>query len=226
MKLPAFQFYPGDWRKDPGVQSLDYQSRGVWLEILCLMHESERRGVLLLNGKAMPESALARLLGIEPNLLNQILTTLDNHGVTSREAETGALMSRRMVRDESLRKIRQTCGKKGGNPVLLNQIPTTGDNQISTPSSSSSSSPSVEEREGVCIPPMTRQELDRLAEMRGVPKECVEWFWNTHDARGWTDATGQPIRKVEPMLMNALQKWRAKPQAYGALKPRNRGPNI
>jgi hypothetical protein len=51
MKLPAFQFYPADWRKDPGVQSLPYFERGIWFEILCLMHESEQRGKLILNGR-------------------------------------------------------------------------------------------------------------------------------------------------------------------------------
>ena len=60
-RLPAFQFYPADWRKDPGVQSLDYETRGIWWEIICLLHESDERGVLLLNGKPMPEDALCRL---------------------------------------------------------------------------------------------------------------------------------------------------------------------
>ena len=146
MKLPAFQFYPGDWRKDSGVQSLDYEARGVWFEILCLMHESTPRGVLTLNNKAMPESALARLLGLDENLLKQILTKLTEHGVASVEPTTGALMSRRMVRDEKLRQTRAECGKQGGNPRLLKQNPTnevtTGDKQIPTPSSSSSSSSS------------------------------------------------------------------------------------
>ena len=115
-----------------------------------MMHESDRRGVLLLNGRAMPDDALARLLGLDVILLKQILTTLDNHGVTSHDEQTGALMSRRMVRDENLRKIRADAGKQGGNPVLLKQIPTTGVKQIPTPSSSSSSSSSssnTEERE-------------------------------------------------------------------------------
>ena len=49
-KLPAMQFYPGDWRKDIGVQSLSFHDRGVWFEMLMLMHGSERRGVLVLNG--------------------------------------------------------------------------------------------------------------------------------------------------------------------------------
>ena len=44
-KLPALQFYPGDWRKDLGVQSLSFHDRGVWFEMLMLMHDSENRGV-------------------------------------------------------------------------------------------------------------------------------------------------------------------------------------
>ena len=137
-KLPAFQFYPGDWRKDMGVQSLSFHDRGVWWEMLCLMHESERRGVLILNGQAMTEDSLTRLLGLDKQILTTTLTTLLTSGVASREEHTGAIYSRRMVRDENLRKIRTEAGSKGGNPVLLNQNTTTTVNQKSTPSSSSS----------------------------------------------------------------------------------------
>lgn len=149
MKLPAFQFYPGDWRKDPGVQSLDYFARGVWFEILCLMHESERRGFLLLNGKPMPEPALASLLGIQLNLLKQNLSKIEGYGVASRDEKSGALICRRMIRDEYIREVRREAGKQGGNPSLLNQNPSktepkpeNQDNQIPTPSSSSSISSS------------------------------------------------------------------------------------
>ena len=148
MKLPAVQFYPGDWRKDVGVQSLTYHDRGVWFEILMLMHESESRGMLLLNGRPMSEDALGRLLGLDNQTLKQTLTTLLSSGVASIDEATGALMNRRMVRDEKLRKIRSESGKKGGNPALLKQNPTTrvkqkrttGVKQNPTPSSSSSTS--------------------------------------------------------------------------------------
>ena len=67
-KLPAFQFYPGDWRKDMGVQALNYFDRGVWHEMICLMHESERRGVLVLNGNAMTDDMLAQILGLDKQI--------------------------------------------------------------------------------------------------------------------------------------------------------------
>jgi hypothetical protein len=132
MKLPAIQFYPADWRKDPGVQSLDYFDKGVWFEILCLMHESPERGKLLLNGVAMPDAALARVLGLDNQTLTKTLTTLLDYGVASRDLESGALINRRMVKDETVRKIRTEAGRKGGNPVLLNQKPTTKDKQKTT----------------------------------------------------------------------------------------------
>ena len=66
------------------------------------------------------------------------------------------------------------------------------------------------------IPPMSRKDFDTLADMRAVPKDCAEWFWNTHDARGWLDARGQPIRKVEPLLLNALRAWRSNQGPVGS----------
>lgn len=139
-KLPAIQFYPGDWKKDPGVQALSFHDRGVWFEILLLMHESDQRGKLLLNGRPMPLEALSQLLGIDKQILQCTLDTLINYGVVSVCEETKALACRRMIRDEKLRQIRTEAGKKGGNPILLNQNSTTQLKLIPTPSSSTSSS--------------------------------------------------------------------------------------
>lgn len=142
MKLPSMQLYPGDWKKDPGVQSLSYEDRGIWFEIMLLMFESSERGKLMLNGKPMPDDALARSLGLDKQILTTTITTLLTYGVASREESTGALICRRMVRDEEIRKTRANCGKLGGNPFLVKQNSTTGDKVAPTPSSSSSSSSS------------------------------------------------------------------------------------
>ncbi len=149
-KLPSIQFYPGDWKKDPGVQSLDYETRGIWFEILLLMFESEQRGKLLLNGKPMPEKALAQILGLDNQKTTTVLTMLLEHGVAAKEPDTGIFFSRRMVRDEEIRVIRKNCGKLGGNPNLVNQNSTTEDNQNSTPSKEDEKEESV----GVHLPPL------------------------------------------------------------------------
>lgn len=112
-KLPAIQWYPGDWRKDPGVQALDYLHRGVWFEVLMLMHESEDRGRLKLNGRPMPHPAAARLLGIPVEEWTTIRVALLEYGVADEDDE-GALICRRMVRDETLRRTRSEAGRRGG----------------------------------------------------------------------------------------------------------------
>lgn len=148
-KMPAFQFYPSDWRSDTGVQSLSFHERGIWFEMICLMHESEDRGKLMLNGKAMPDDTLSRVLGLHKQTLDKALSSIFKYGVASRCEKTGAIMSRRMVADENLRYIRQQNGLKGGNPFLLNQKVNQAPNQNAPPrvkqkggSSSSTSSSS------------------------------------------------------------------------------------
>jgi hypothetical protein len=211
MKLPAFQFYPGDWRKDPGLQSLSYHDRGVWMEILCIMFESEQRGKLMLNGKAMPQEALARLLGLDNQILTTTLTTLLTYGVASVDEETGAITCRRMIRDENIRKVRTEAGKKGGNPNLLNQNPTTGVNQIPTPSSSSSSSDNntlslpredrVHEQDSE---PGTGPKLDQW--LKALTQYSIpEWYstekWQAWEAKAWRSGKTPVVwRKVLPWV--------------------------
>ena len=159
MKLPAIQFYPGDWHKDQGVQAHDLAQRGAWFELLLMMHDSDERGVLLVNGSPMPDAVIARRLGLDNQTANQILTTLLTYGVASRRTTDGALFCRRMVKDEKLRQIRTEAGRKGGNPSLLNQNPkqkpTTRVKQKATPSISSSTTTSVIERGAANAAPPT-----------------------------------------------------------------------
>jgi len=208
MKLPAFQFYVGDWRKDPGVQSLGYHDRGIWFEMLCIMHESPERGKLILNGAKMPEDALARLLGLDNQILSNTLTTLLTYGVASLCEETGAIMSRRMVRDENLRKIRQQAGKMGGNPALLNQNQTTVLKQIETPSSSSSISSSDEKQNGS---PVSIEKAIAYGSQIGASEQVVRnWFtirerdeWMIHGSNGFP----RPVRNWMADLATA-KSWK------------------
>lgn len=85
----------------------------------------------------MPDETIARLIGLDKQAFLKTVTALLDMGVASRD-DSGALVSRRMIRDEELRQIRAEAGKKGGNPNLVKQNPTTLVNQNPTPSSSSS----------------------------------------------------------------------------------------
>lgn len=152
MKRPAFQFYPADWRKDAAVQACSIAARGLWHEMLCVMHECTPYGHLIINGKPCHADQLARLAGVTPKECKALLSELEQNGVFSR-SEDDAIYSRRMVRDEHIRKVRAEAGSQGGNPNLVKQNSTKQqatdedlDKQASnlrlTPSSSSSSSSS------------------------------------------------------------------------------------
>ena len=116
-KLPSFQFYIGDWQKDPNLRRATKAEKGVLIDMLCLMYECEDRGILSSGGTPWSDSDVAGAIGgdISENLT--CLSELLRKGVVSRN-QTGAIFSRRMVRDEHKRKLCVEAGKLGGNPTL------------------------------------------------------------------------------------------------------------
>lgn len=149
VKRPAFQFYPADWRKDLELGACSYVARGIWFEMLCVMHEAQPYGFMVRDGRAIPDQAAANLVRAPLRVYIGAVDELEANGVLSRSAE-GLIFSRRMVRDEHLRNVRSSAGKLGGNPNLLNQKtikPPDEVNQpvkqVPTPSASSASSSST-----------------------------------------------------------------------------------
>jgi hypothetical protein len=101
MKLPAIQFYPGDWLRD-SVAGCSIAAQGLWLRMMFLMHDSERYGYLQQNGKSIPSESIARRCGCTPDEYSSLLSELDDAGVFSRSSD-GIIFSRRMVRDATER---------------------------------------------------------------------------------------------------------------------------
>ncbi|MEK9721911.1 MAG: hypothetical protein VW405_00325 [Rhodospirillaceae bacterium] len=102
-KRPSFQFYPGDWRSDPKLRSVPLAARGLWLELLCLMHEGEPYGHLTTHGidGANPRQ-IGRIVAADPRTVTSQLCTLLEYGIVS-QTDTGTLYSKRMVEDEKRR---------------------------------------------------------------------------------------------------------------------------
>jgi len=112
MKRPSFQFYPADWRKDTALQFCSLAARGLWVEMMCIAHECDPYGYLCVNGKPMTKAQIARLAGIGERECNKLLQELFEAGVPS-TGDDGAIYSRRMVRDETVREKRAAGGKEG-----------------------------------------------------------------------------------------------------------------
>lgn len=101
-KLPASLFYWGDFARDPNLRRCTHAELGVWMRILCLMHESECRGVLQTNGVAWTDEDIVMAVGGRPEETLNHVTSLVTKGVASR-TDSGALMNRRMYREEKER---------------------------------------------------------------------------------------------------------------------------
>ncbi len=102
-KLPAMQFYPGDWLRDVDLRTCSLAARGLWLDMLCLMWQAPRRGYLQQSsGNAITTEMLARAVGTGTDDVAGLLQELESAGVFS-HGEHGMIYSRRMVREETER---------------------------------------------------------------------------------------------------------------------------
>lgn len=110
---PAIQFYVGDWKKDPAVQSLSLTSRGLWFEMLLIMHEAPMSGRLVTpQGQPITEDVLARIVGSTTKQIQACLKEMEKAGTFSRD-ENGVIYSRRMVRDSHISEVRREAGRRG-----------------------------------------------------------------------------------------------------------------
>jgi len=203
-KLPAIQFYPADWRKDPGVQALDYFEKGVWFEMLLIMHESKNRGFLQINGQKIEEKMLARMLGVTLKKTQKVLKTLVLFDVYSVDGN-GVIYSRRMVYDERIRQIRIKAGKTGGKANASNLLKQ-NDKQSDPPSSSSSSSSSItEENTNTPLPPKrgkrlteTQKKLIKIGSNTLNMIRIGEWF-GRNTGTLWSLYEAERIELLEPI---------------------------
>jgi hypothetical protein len=109
-KLPSFQFYPGDWLKDPQLRMASMSSKGIWIDLLCAMFEAKERGAL--EGTA---HQFCKLLGCTRDEFDLFLSearSVKFANVRDLSVECPQVIrieSRRMLRDENQR---QTWGKQ------------------------------------------------------------------------------------------------------------------
>ena len=199
MKSPAFQFYVDDFLG--GTVTFNNEQKGLYITLLCIQWSA---------GFVTDDDFLC--LGsttLEPQF-NRVKAKFDR-------GEDGNLRNLRLEAERAKQMVWREKSRQGGLKSAAKRASTTlqppyqgkGEPKGNSPLSTLHSPLVEREKDFAEPPPMNRKDYDAMAEMRGIPKECAEWFWNSCDARNWTDATGQPIRKVEPLLTNAFKNWRA-----------------
>lgn len=216
-KRPSFQFYPADWRKDPALRACSLAARGLWVELLAIMHECEPYGHLRIGGSPVTDTTqVARLVGESPDVVATLLAELEQFAVFSR-LEDGTLYSRRMVRDERVRAARAAGGarsldnpnvprrkhqhQKGqgegpaeGYPSRVSSAGSLG----GSPSSSSSSSPSTTTTPGACVPRDTVPAPELSSTSRELTVPAIARLLTTAANKGLDAAFGVDIKPLVP----------------------------
>ena len=130
-KRPWFKFFPTDWQADSSLRICSLAARGLWIELLALMHQSEPYGHLLIRGNPPNDDQLARLTASTPASIRTCMNELEHAGVFSRD-QNGVIFSRRMVRDYLVSEEGRKFGSMGGNPKL-GKTPKAKDNRKVNP---------------------------------------------------------------------------------------------
>lgn len=124
------------WRGDAGLRMCGIAARGLWIELLSIMHECDPYGYLMIKGRQPTMKQLASIIGMtNEKEVSTLLAELEEAGVFSRN-EDGVIFSRRMQRDNQAREVGKANGAQGGNPQLrknspkgVNPLVNQGDNQ-------------------------------------------------------------------------------------------------
>lgn len=100
------------------MRSTGYSARGLFVDILCLMYGSEKRGFLQFHGKYVPVDQLALMTGGDPGEVTLLLQEIMEAGGLSVSSE-GILYSPGMVREEARRLHFESMLKSKSGPVPI-----------------------------------------------------------------------------------------------------------
>lgn len=117
MSRPWMKFYPSDWQADPALRVCSVGARGLWMEMLCVMHKAVPYGSLIVNGQPVSDRQIAGLAGTSFEEAAKLIGELEAAGVFSRDGH-GVIYSRRMRREEEKMERDKANGATGGNPYL------------------------------------------------------------------------------------------------------------
>lgn len=168
MRRPSFQFYPQDWSGNSNLRRCSHAEKGVWVDVMCLMHDQEGEYGIL----RWPLKEIAQAVGCTMPLIKGLVTKgvikgddkllsdafvyiprsgrKDGEPVTLVDTQAGPIWySSRMVKDEYIRTIRGESSRFGADKSEDLDSPKASPKAAPKPpfgdgsSTSSSSSPSV-----------------------------------------------------------------------------------
>lgn len=163
MKRPSFQFYPGDWTSNSNLRRCSHAEKGIWIDVMCLLHDQEEYGIVRWPLKEIAQAVnctVAVLRGlvtkgilkgadaphaVEPFVYVPRSGRKDGDPVILVNAQPGPIWySSRMVKDEYVRTIRGESSRFGagdGDAPKVAPKPPLGDGSSASASASPSGKP-------------------------------------------------------------------------------------
>jgi len=175
MADPWMKFYTTDWRADPRLKMCSLAARGLWIDLICLMHEATPYGHLLVNGRCPTDAQVAVLVGAPPEQIAAMLGELESAGVFSRTRD-GTVYSRKLTRMAKKAATARNNGRKGGNPSLRNSEVIPASDKGEDKGGLKTQKPEARTREEKRETSVSLQKKgSRLPEGWKLPKEWSDW---------------------------------------------------
>ena len=169
VKYPYLKFFTGDWLKDPRLSLCTPTARGVWIDLICAMHELDQSGEL-----CGTTDDLARLARCSTVQLAHAISDLQNKRAADVSQRNGiwTIANRRMKKEAEQRRKRAIAGSLGGSKTQAKRQP--------TPDYDCDSDSDALER------------VREFSRGEGISEADADWFFWKGKGNGWTNR-GQPI---------------------------------
>ncbi|KKM05539.1 hypothetical protein LCGC14_1753050 [marine sediment metagenome] len=190
-RRPSLQFYPADWRKDPQLQMCSMSTQGIWINLLCIMWESETEGEI--TGR---EEELIHLIGCTQSDFVKFTEEIKRHnfGDVTFCNNNVTIINRRMKRaflerEDGKRRVRKYREKQGNENVTF-------------PSSTSSSTSSSKSKK---VLPPTLEEVKQYIKANNLNVDG-EKFFEYFTVGDWIDSRNKPVRNWKQKLLTWSNK--------------------
>lgn len=227
-ELPYMQFFPADWLAD--TRMLTASAKGVWIDTLADLWSAPERGL-----REASEREWARLWGVEPERVHDLLRELGKVAGIRREGERVTIYSRRIIREELERErsrnskrtedkrewsYRESMTSKvpelfpdvsrkvpGDFPPDSRRIP--GDIPETRDQSGKlpNKAPASEPPPPSAIPSLDDVKRYALSAPVPISAECAVAFHDTQQAEGWLTRNGHPIADWRAALRRYASRW-------------------
>ena len=167
MKQPYLPLYTGDWLKDPKLSLCSPATRGVWIDLICGLHELGQGGQV--TATAQQIARMCRCSDAEVDTALKELRTTGAADVHEREGRI-TVICRRLKRASELSAKRSESGRKGGSKT----------------SSKSKAKPDNDNEDDI------KKTVESYCTEIGLPASDGTACYNRWQGNGWT-VSGKPI---------------------------------